>query len=614
VHGLSFWRSPDYYVDPTSTKLIELGTKEYPFKSLMLPFVEILNYHSHSNFSVNIYVQERTTVEIFLDSIYLINIERVNLINYSNATSSPDQANLVIKDGDVNIWSPKTRFNLFKNYDLDLNVQLNNGNITDRERIDFLRTGYAFMVNRANFKMWGFTVTTSFTNSSVPCTLFYPIFIQDKVFELENLQIEGTEGILYTRDPLNFYAKNIDIDYSEMKKGFEINSECNYVGASHQTNVVFTNIVAYNSKERLVQMKNSFINFFGPANFKLEGSSINIYGTKLQNFAPIKYDANQACNPNDSTVQKFEIYSNTLSLKQSANNDRFIQIRVNILSDYKRKVEINLYNNKYEGLINNYEQLHQITGSKKTTLNVSNITMSSFTFFKNVFDYSTFEKISFTFVSIQNLTYFGESLININAADRVEINSVIIDKCTISNNKSLYYIHVVEAVTNKYIYLNSIVFKNTDLNNMKGLSLNTGNNFTLNNSQFSNLTIGQNSFLSFGTVGGLNLNNLTFTQISADDDVESLLIDVGSILLNSTLSSQITEVSISDSKLPFVNFDKTTGITSELKTLLISNFKYENSYFTNENNLLTFSGKLKYLNYFNRNRINFKFWNSLGRF
>ena len=48
IDGLSFCRGFDYYVDITSDKTIELGSREYPFKDLDSVFIELANYHSNT--------------------------------------------------------------------------------------------------------------------------------------------------------------------------------------------------------------------------------------------------------------------------------------------------------------------------------------------------------------------------------------------------------------------------------------------------------------------------------------------------------------------------------------------------------------------------------------
>ena len=46
--GLNFCRSFDYYVDIMSDQIIELGSRQYPFKDLHSVFVELVNHHSNT--------------------------------------------------------------------------------------------------------------------------------------------------------------------------------------------------------------------------------------------------------------------------------------------------------------------------------------------------------------------------------------------------------------------------------------------------------------------------------------------------------------------------------------------------------------------------------------
>ena len=45
----SVWRSFEYYVDPLSTSMIELGTKEHPYRTIESVNLEIINFHSHTD-------------------------------------------------------------------------------------------------------------------------------------------------------------------------------------------------------------------------------------------------------------------------------------------------------------------------------------------------------------------------------------------------------------------------------------------------------------------------------------------------------------------------------------------------------------------------------------
>ena len=42
-------RDFDYYVNPDSDSIIELGTIDHPYKKISYAFVEILNDHSHTD-------------------------------------------------------------------------------------------------------------------------------------------------------------------------------------------------------------------------------------------------------------------------------------------------------------------------------------------------------------------------------------------------------------------------------------------------------------------------------------------------------------------------------------------------------------------------------------
>jgi len=115
------WRSFNYYVDPSSTQILELGTKAFPFKNIGLPFVEILNYHSHSNNTISVFIKENTEHNMLHNSNYVINISHVIVESYSDLDQViPDYANIVMKNSGVIKLSAKTIFNIIKHTTLRL--------------------------------------------------------------------------------------------------------------------------------------------------------------------------------------------------------------------------------------------------------------------------------------------------------------------------------------------------------------------------------------------------------------------------------------------------------------------------------------------------------------
>ena len=68
--GVPIWKSTNIYVDPTSSSIIELGTKSDPYKNLVLAFLDALNIFSHQNVTLNVYVKENTILPVTIGSMY----------------------------------------------------------------------------------------------------------------------------------------------------------------------------------------------------------------------------------------------------------------------------------------------------------------------------------------------------------------------------------------------------------------------------------------------------------------------------------------------------------------------------------------------------------------
>lgn len=123
-HDLKICKSTNIYVDPSSSSVLELGTRKHPYKNLMLAFVEMFNLHSHTERTVNIYMKESTESSILLGYMYVVNIKTVNLLSYSDSGSSPRQATIIVKENNVNLFSVKTRFNIMKNATLNFTTHV----------------------------------------------------------------------------------------------------------------------------------------------------------------------------------------------------------------------------------------------------------------------------------------------------------------------------------------------------------------------------------------------------------------------------------------------------------------------------------------------------------
>ena len=82
------WRLSQFYVDPLSSELIELGTISYPYKSMKAVSSDILNNFSHQKVNITIYLKEYEYVYMSDLTGFYLNITLVQITSYSKFSSS----------------------------------------------------------------------------------------------------------------------------------------------------------------------------------------------------------------------------------------------------------------------------------------------------------------------------------------------------------------------------------------------------------------------------------------------------------------------------------------------------------------------------------------------
>jgi len=149
----SFWRSLEYFVDPSSEQWIELGTKGFPYRSLHQAFVEIINHFSHSDIDIIIYIKEETITYLEDSKIYLINIPSVTIQTYSENGDTSGSATMITTDSEVEILSFKASFNLIKSTTVDISSILSSSNLTAEELQIAGRQGDTFQLVKSSISI-----------------------------------------------------------------------------------------------------------------------------------------------------------------------------------------------------------------------------------------------------------------------------------------------------------------------------------------------------------------------------------------------------------------------------------------------------------------------------
>ena len=219
IHDTQFenrliWRSFEYYVNPDSDSIVELGTKEFPYKQLSYAFVEILNYHSHTNHNLTVYLMEGTTNHFGFKQGYIVNITNVSLFPYSLTSSQPGKGTILINDEEDIVASPSTSFNVMKTFELRIEEQvLNNTAISEQERLKVEFNDYNILVLRSNFMMENLNIISERADLYNDVSLMYFVYIQDKTITIKDMRFNVSGTLSMTNDPLSMNMINVDVDF-----------------------------------------------------------------------------------------------------------------------------------------------------------------------------------------------------------------------------------------------------------------------------------------------------------------------------------------------------------------------------------------------------------------
>ena len=247
-------RDFDYYVNPDSDSIIELGTKDHPYKQIAYAFVEILNYHSHTDRNLTIYLMEYTRNELPVGTGNIINITNVEIRPYTlRASVDPDKANIVGIDSASIVSNPATLFSILKSYEFRFEDMVTNySDLTDSEKARAQLEKYLILALRSNLLIYNMEITSEYSSVFDDVLITYPVYLQTKTLTLRNLHMRISGTILRAFDPFNLVIENIDVDYYRNSGGVDMDLQCNYPEANIYAYAHVTNVTFYNSQTKVI--------------------------------------------------------------------------------------------------------------------------------------------------------------------------------------------------------------------------------------------------------------------------------------------------------------------------------------------------------------------------
>ena len=214
-------RSNELYVDIYSESPIELGTKQYPYKSAKALFIELLNYHSNQDKSVAIYLKENQNHYIEDGTSFILNITNVTMTTYSDEDIVVSRAKLIPTRIIQSAENYKTAFSLLANTTLMLDEVVTEGGYTEAEQFALNSGAITIFTLRSNTYIDNLDVERDPIDLGQSTIFLYVAYLQDKTLQVTNVDINVTGIIANGIDPFNGLFENMTIDGYGLQRGME---------------------------------------------------------------------------------------------------------------------------------------------------------------------------------------------------------------------------------------------------------------------------------------------------------------------------------------------------------------------------------------------------------
>ena len=209
------------YVDTYSESPIELGTRQYPYKSAKAAFVELLNYHSNQDKSVAIYLKDNQNFYIQDGTSFILNITNVTITTYSDEDTIVSRAKLIPTRVTQTIENKKTAFSLLASTSLNLDQVVAEGGYSEAEKFELNNGAITLFTLRSNTYIDNIDVEREPIDIDHSTIFLYVAYLQDKVMQMTNVDINVTGTIANGIDPFNGFFENITIDAYGLQRGME---------------------------------------------------------------------------------------------------------------------------------------------------------------------------------------------------------------------------------------------------------------------------------------------------------------------------------------------------------------------------------------------------------
>ncbi|CAI2369723.1 unnamed protein product [Moneuplotes crassus] len=589
LQSIPICRDFEYYVNANSQSPVELGTEQHPYKDIQSAFTEIMNFHSHSERNVTVYVLEETTV--FASSpTYFVNMTHVQMEAYNDGSSIRRLARMVGVIEKSKIISPAmpTKFRILENHTLLHNKMLfDNPGFDSDDKAQLLIENAVFKPFHAGLLIKHFRLTTQYDDPGTAHAILEPYRADTRVVGMMDcdLRIQGTILRAITI-VFNWHMENIIFETQHLYRLSLTRLRCAADGTDMGTRVYFKNVTSINSGGKAPYLHNqqSLTRNYLANNAHFEDCNFDTYlGFDIEIIQFILYVYPLNCGEQPHKMWNFTNFHLKTSRNEPGKNSNFSQtndIAFCRLPDPQRDLTVyvnnftveNDYNNKFGHLIAWYA-------------------------------YNT------TFY-INGANFYNSSgwMINIIASKNVTINDVLFENVdldspnlsyVLAKNKATFDGVVLRNVTDTKVYSNplfqnvitgdaEVAFANSEFINTTILdrravfyaSASSKSTFLVENILTQNLLLyGDTALIGYGVFKEINFTNIYAYRTYSYDGGSNFLI-------NSDYSSEglapdnvqiFKDIVVEQSSVSVISVTKPDAFVNATQSLSISNVTYKDS-------------------------------------
>ena len=582
-------REPNFYIDPSSSQIVELGTKPYPYKTFRAMASDLLNNFSHKNLNININVKENVQLYLSDNTNFVMNITSVKLTSYSDNSLSVGRATLVPTQISLPATSLRTTFHILANMDLNLNQTISAGTFSISEIDNINSNPSTFVVARSNFYIDNVDFKREPVDKFITSFFVFLVYLQDKWFDIRNINFNITGYAFRTYDPLNIYMENLIIDTHSLRAFSSFKVSWNYPEAVLIGDVIINNITVITSSERPFSEDPSIIYYLGPANITATNIDLLDYYTRAPN-SECGLWAVSASNwiPDDGIANVYTFTNASIQLTYNPDGSRYNSFFIVQDQNVYRSIQANidsLYSPIFETPFN---PVIAAFGTTNAIIHITNSIFSSPKLKEDLMLIVLFQQVIISNITINNSLSIGSSLI------RSEYIIAFVVKYM-----QLIDLGISEYTSKPLIFLSNFDFTYTVISNiyLNNWSL-SGNQIVQNAAPLNQITIANGYYqgldltsptvlFSTGTIQSVIFQNHTFVNTTwTATDTSSTILSLDNIDLNSTLDSMIAYVSTVGSEISIVKFGTLTNSPPAQRNILFQNIQVSNTNYTTSRSLI----------------------------